>query len=442
MTNQQPPSDLDSRVESLCRSFADVGELDSITPLGPVAEAILKDNADPSGGATRAALIEAIRGGKHVELRARATTFRQRDGSPNKNFLRFKSSKLTEIAASFAGKPFLLDHNKWAQDARMGTIEESEAVPLAGGWTGFRQTLRIVKPHGVISILDGTIDRFSIGWDPRGQVMCTAHGVDVRSRKSCYWTENCYPGKLVEVDGEKKIAEYEWQSTEGLETSGVNSPAVSGTKIENIKTALAAELGLAPSLPAKDPKMPRFPLLLAALALPSTGAAAELGDGDDGTVAARVTELRSELAAATSERDTALKRATDAEATVASLTAQIAKLTGDKVDALLEAKGYRAGKLIRGKNEKSESVASLREPRLRRIAKEDGIAALEAELAEMPVVVPLDRVELAEEDPNPRTTVGDLPDTVLASTAKQLGIKPEDLKAHHDNLRGRAGGKN
>ena len=436
-----PQSDLEGAPRALfvC-SHADVATLESIEALGDVAAAILKDNAGGELDArARAALIEAVRAGKHVELRARAITFRQRDGSPNKNFLRFKSSKLGEIAASFVGKPFLLDHSKSYQQARMGTIEESEAVPLAGGWVGFRQTLRAVKPHAVVSILDGTLDRFSIGWDPRGTVICTAHGVDVRSKKSCYWLEDCYPGKLVEVDGETKIAEYEWQSTEGLESSGVNTPAVSGTKIENVRAALAAELSLTPDheTERKDRPMP-FPKLAAALAL------ATLAEGDDDRAGVIVTELRAELAAANAEKSAAIKRAELAEkdaAEVAPLRARVAELESKQVDAILEAQGYRAGKLIRGKDAEGKSVPSAREVRLRRIAAEPGgLAALEAELAELDVVVPIGQRELSEVDPTPRTRLavgGDIPPAVLASTAKQMGLSVEELSTHAATLSGK-----
>lgn len=453
-TNREP--ELDDKnpagLATFCRSFASTAELEAIEPLGDTALAILKDTGGDLAK-SKPALIEAVRAGKHVELKTRAITFRQKDGSPNKNYLRFKSSKLGDIASSFAGKPFLVDHNKWSQSARKGTILSSEGVPLAGGWFGFRQVLHVVKPDAVISVLDGTIDAFSIGWDPRGEVRCTAHNVDVRSRKSCYWTEGCYPGKLVEVDGEKRIAEYEWQSTEGLEVSGVNTPAVSGTKIENI-AALAAELGLtrpAHTEPArKDRPMSRFALLFAALAIPAKRQS-ELADLDDDKLDARlaetVTELRGELSAANEEKSAAIKRAELAEKSsgdVAAQLAELAKLKAAQIDSVLEIKGYRAGKLIRGKDKDGKNVPSAREARLRRIAKEDGLEAMEAELAELEVVAKVGAPVLTEDDPNPRPslTASEIPGNVLASTAKQLGLTVEELSEHHAKLTGRSSGDN
>lgn len=426
-----------SPIVSLCSSFGELAELEAISVVDGDAsiQAILRNTENGAIDArARAALIEASRAGKHVELSARAITFRQKDGNPNKNYLRFKSSKLEAIGASFVKRPFLLDHNTWSQSSRMGTILESEAVPLAGGWVGFRQQLHAVKPHGVQSILDGTLDQFSIGWDPRGQVMCTAHGVDVRSRKSCYWTEGCYPGKLVEVDGVTKIAEYEWQDTTGTETSGVNSPAVSGTKIEDVKTALAAELSLTP--PTDNRKDPDDMNLLASLA--TILGVATLTEAD---ASSRVKELADGKLAAEQERDTALARSKELDTKVAELEAKVAEIEGGRVDTILAA-AYDAGKLIRSKDKDGKDQPSPREARLRRIAKEpNGIASLEAELAEMPAIIPIKRSELREEDPNPRPSHGPISRSVLESTARQMGLSVEELEEHQTMLAGGAGTK-
>ena len=416
-------------IGSMCRSFAELGELEAIEVEGAGA-AILRDSGGVLDAAAKAKLIEAVRGGSHVELSIRAITFRQRDGSPNKNHLRFKRSKLGDIATSFVGKPSLVDHDKHSQSSRIGTITASEAVPLPGGWTGFRQTIRVVKPHAVISVLDGTIDRFSIGWDPRGTVICTVHKVDVRSRASCYWKEDCYPGKSVEVDGKAEIAEYEWQSTEGLETSGVNTPAVTGTKIEDIRTALAAELSLSIEPEhsddyRKDPRMN-----LAAMLATVLGANATLSEAD---LVRGVEDLKSGKLAAEQERDSAIKRAELAESKIAE--AQAAELS-TKVDAIL-ADAYKAGKLLKSRDKVTgAALASPRETFLRRIAKSDGLAALEAELAEYPIVVPVGRVVLDEVDPSPKASSGPLSASVLASTAKQLGLSVDELTTHANTLSG------
>lgn len=433
--SQPPKSDERTPIASLCRSFADLAQFDDVEALGELAASILREHNGAMGAVgspARAALIEAVRAGKHVELRVRATVFRQKDGAPNKNFLRFKSSKLEAGAPTWNGQPFLVDHDKWSQSSRKGTIESSEAVPLAGGWTGFRQTIRVVKPDAVISVLDGTIDRFSIGWDPSAPIHCTVHGVDVRSRASCYRLEGCYPGKAWTIDGETKIAEYEFQSIAGLETSGVNTPAVTGTKIEDVRAALAAELGLAANPePQKETPEMRYPLLVAALSMTVAGDT----DPDDATLASKVEELAAGKLAAEQERDAAITRANELAAKVVELEAAAKLAEASQVDAVLAA-AYKAGKLIRGKDADGKDVASPREVRLRKIAKVDGLSALEAELSEMPVVVPVGRAELEEEDPNPRPARGPIPSSVLASTAKQLGLKPEELSAHANLING------
>ncbi len=430
------PSETKPAIASLCRSFADAAELELLDVGGDVASAILREAGGKLDGAAKAKLIEAVRAGQHVELAIRAITFRQRDGSPNKNFLRFKSSKLGEIATSFVGKPALVDHNKWSQSARIGTIEASESVPLAGGWTGFRQTIRVVKPDAVISVLDGTIDRFSIGWDPRGTVLCTVHKVDVRSKASCYWKEDCYPGKTVDVDGSAQVAEYEWQSTEGVETSSVNTPAVSGTKIEEVRSALAFELEIHEPRPHQLDIGEALRMTIINRLGPILGLGDSLTDADADRIVTSVKETAAGKLAAEQERDSALTARDEATKRAELFAAKVAQLEGDKVEAALAA-AYKAGKMIRGKDEAGNSTPSPREPRLRRIASEqDGLAALELELAEMPVVVPVGHQVLADEDPNPRPTSGPLDRSVLASTAKQLGIPVEELEAHDQLLRG------
>jgi phage head maturation protease len=186
--------------------------------------------------AERNKLIESVRAGKQLPLDVLATTFRQKDGTPNRRFLRFKPGALAAVAKSYVGMPLILDHNAWDQQARIGTITASELVQDAGG-QAFRQTLNIVKPEAVISVLDGTIDRFSIGWSGTGPVHCTVHQLDVRGRGSC----GCWPGDKVLVDGVSKTVEYEFQSAEGTEVSAVNVPAVKGTGISDVRAALAAE---------------------------------------------------------------------------------------------------------------------------------------------------------------------------------------------------------
>lgn len=371
----------------------------------------------------RREIIKAVRGGDHVELQVRARTFRQRDGSPNKNFLRLNPEKLAEAAASFVNKPMLLDHRSWSQGARVGTILESEAQQQGHGWTAFVQTLHVVKPDAVISVLDGTLDRFSIGWSRNGgAVLCTVHKVDVTKRGSC----GCWPGDVVDVEGAKQTVEFQWQTPEGTEVSGVNDPAVSGTRIEDVRAALAIELNLQRHEQLSEGIVMNLVTTLAAI----LGCAAT-----DAEVSRAAEKIKNELAdekrarlAAEQERDTARTERDTAKKTAA---AAVAKSLATQVDGLIEG-AYKAGKLRYGRDDEGKAIPSKREARLRRIAKDDGIDALKAELDDMEVVVPLNKRQL--DDDGSRGGGDSNEGGALASVAEQLGLDVKDVQAEYDNL--------
>lgn len=397
-----------------CASTIEPSEIAILEVIGIEAQ-LLSGKLDAD---KKKAAIEAVRAGKHVELSVQAITFRQRDGSPNKNFLRLKTEKLGEIAASFVGKPFLLNHNKWDQEARMGTIIASELVELAHGWAGFRQTIRVVKPHAVISVLDGTIDAYSIGWDPAGKILCTAHQTDVRGKGRC----GCWPGDKVEIDGKNVVSEYEWQATEGLETSAVNTPAVTGTKNEEVRTALAAELSISPPTSFDDPPQKEATMKNVNAIL---GLAA---DAPEENAVRLITELRNGKIGAEQERDTARAELATAKTKITTLEQGV---LGVQVEALIES-AYKEGKLRMGRDDDGKAVPSTKEARLRRIAKEDGIAGLRAELKDMEVVVPINQRQGGEDPPKTPATSND---AALASTANQLGLEVKDLAGFYNEER-------
>jgi hypothetical protein len=204
----------------------------------PVATALKASRTEDRD--QRRELITAVRGGQHVELVVRARVYRQKQGEPNRRHLRFKVDQLEPIARSFKDIPLLINHDTNDQGARKGTILTSELVTDPDGAAVFEMTFSVVKPDAVISILDGTLDRFSISWFPTGEVICTVHRTDVGGPGACA----CWPGDIVNVDGRPQIVEYEFQSAEGKELSGVNVPAVRGTRIEDVRAALAAERGI------------------------------------------------------------------------------------------------------------------------------------------------------------------------------------------------------
>lgn len=405
-----------------CRSDAVAFDLDGdiVVHLAAGPQTLKLDDAKG-----RHQLINSIRAGQHAEIDVLATTFRQKDGTPNRRFLRHKPEALGALASSFVGMPMLLDHDTHTQAARVGTIRTSELSTHGGtGWSSFKMGLRVVKPDAAISVLDGTLDRFSIGWSATGPVMCTAHGVDVRSSQRC----GCWPGDTVMLDGKPHTVEYEFQSAEGTEVSAVNVPAVKGTGITDIRSALAAELGFEAHVhhsPARSEMA--FARLAAILGITSLAAPTD----EDGAVRA-AEGLQRRALAAEQERDTALSRVKTLET---ELTA--AKTVGVKaaVDAAIEG-AYRDGKLRMGRDSEGAAIVSRYEPMLRKLAASEGIDALKAELAGMPKIVPIGERPL-DKNPEPaKGSPGELSDDEKA-VADQLGIDHKDYLEQKRKMGGR-----
>lgn len=215
--------------------------------------------------------LKRLRDGDIIELELEAVTYIQRP-TPNRNFVRFDKKILTAFAKSFTGQPFLADHASYSLASRGGTILASKAEKTEDG-AQFRQRLQLVKPWAVEGALDGTIDRFSIGWSRTAAVICSIHGGNVF--RDC----DCYPGAKADGKNEGKVVEFVFTGADGTEVSGVNVPAVVGTGIESItqlaaldRATLAGILGdetiaTPPERKNMDPK------ILAALNLPSNATA-------------------------------------------------------------------------------------------------------------------------------------------------------------------------
>jgi hypothetical protein len=195
-------------------------------------------SADALSAAELSALLADVRGnpGSTVRLAVDATTYLQ-GAEPNHNFIRFREGSMRALARSFVGRPFLRDHNTHDFTARGGTITASELVEAGDGTRAIRQTIELVKPWAVEAALDGTLDRFSIGWRATGPVTCTVcdapylHG---------YWpTCEHRLGETYEVRKVSRLAEAEFSASEGVEVSGVSVPAVENTSIDAIRAALA-----------------------------------------------------------------------------------------------------------------------------------------------------------------------------------------------------------
>jgi hypothetical protein len=160
----------------------------------------------------------------------------------NANFLHFKPSEMGRVARSFKSRPFLRDHDRNDLLARGGTIQKSEAIETADRVV-MSQSVRLVKPWAVEAALDGTLDAFSIGWDPPGHsfkarrdsINCTVCGCSMFSSDCPH-----LPGDEAKVDGsdETFIVEAEFKGAKGAEVSAVTFPAVQGTKVDSIRQAL------------------------------------------------------------------------------------------------------------------------------------------------------------------------------------------------------------
>lgn len=239
----------------------------------PIAQcAIFAGGAELSTAEARADLLAKVRSGEFSgPLDVRITSYVQRV-TPNRNFVRFGRGTLRKGAHSFKGQVALVDHAQREQAARIGTITESKAVKNDTGEIAFQQTLSVVKRHAIESVLDGTIDRWSIGWYPTGPIDCSAcKGPMFGKASTCpHW-----PGDALEGGGNVEAIYTAW---EGVEVSAVNVPAVLGTGVDEIRAALAAEReGLSNTAPpAPGSKVMDIEALRKAFNLPASATEADI----------------------------------------------------------------------------------------------------------------------------------------------------------------------
>jgi hypothetical protein len=168
--------------------------------------------------AERREMLKAVRAGDLIELDVDVVAFRAI--YPNANYMRFYDEDLLTLATTFAGQPFLANHDTHRIDNRLGTIKASH---LQG--KEIFQTIKITTRTGLEAYLQGTIDRFSIGWYYKG-VNCSICNTD--------WFQcNHWPGHTYPVGREDTptVCELFFTSPTGKETSAVNVPAVPGTRV-------------------------------------------------------------------------------------------------------------------------------------------------------------------------------------------------------------------
>ena len=362
MQEYSPPTTLDSSCEVL--------GLRALDASGPsLADAAARD-----------ALLQEVRAGRLVRLELDAVVFAQTP-EPNRKFVRFAPDMLERFAKSFEGAPFLRDHDQQDLAARGGTVLSSQLIPdhrlrryARQTVPAIRQTIQLVKPWAVEAALDGTLDRFSIGWFPNADVLCTACGNPMFSLDCEHFPGDEFDGE----GGSKRRVELLYTDAEGVETSGVAVPAVRGTGVDEIRTALAA---------ARRPRKerPMHPKLTSLLSL-AEGA-------DENALAAAVEGI-------TSERDqlkTLLAAERDAhetlKASLEALQGEIAKREADelaaKTDALVE-RAKAEGRIRPKRDAKGAELASEIEKTIRRLAAGPGGLPVAAEFVDgLAQVIPI-----------------------------------------------------
>jgi hypothetical protein len=329
----------------------------------------------PIGRAERLELLGRLRAGEHIELQAEILGFIQRE-TPNRNYVRFKPGILPSFSTSFRGVPFLRDHASRDYLARGGKVVSTTFQHREDGSKAIAFKLHLVKAWAVEGFLDGTIDRFSIGWARTGPVVCSLDDKPL-------WGPGCcmhWPGDV--VDG--KVCEVLYTGAEGTESSAVNGPAVVGTGIESVRGLKAefdgtAVLNAILGTQAQEPIMD-LTKILAALNLPA--------DATPEQIAAAIAERDSKLAAAASDAELARAQLGEAKTKLAEIETRATTAEGlskqQKIDgAIASLKSSRKLQIVHGGQSKVEM-------HLRKLAESDLelFTARCAEIGEGPDVRP------------------------------------------------------
>lgn len=207
----------------------------------------LRAGGDAITTSRRDELLTKLAAGEYVEIEVDILAFEQIDGQRNRKNVRFRDGALVKMGRTGKNTPFLRDHEQWDVLARGGTIGESTTAKVADGHYQIRQTLKVTVPWAVEGFLRGTLDRFSIGWNPTGDVLCSACNKPVFTR--CYHFPGDRLREELDDDGGKRLVRdraggmvVEWIFTEAelIETSAVSVPAVPSAQIEGIRAALSA----------------------------------------------------------------------------------------------------------------------------------------------------------------------------------------------------------
>lgn len=357
----------------------------------------------------RDALLAKCSTGEYVELFIDILAFEQTP-KPNRNAIRFADDALDELAASGVNTVFLADHDQRTAAQRGGTIVAS-TLERKGTKAQLRQTVKLTHPAFVANALRGLVDRFSIGWERKGPVLCSI--CNTSFYKCAHWPGETY---------DKKVCEVVFTKAGLLETSTVNVPAVPQAQIEGIRAALALDRGPLPQ--SKGTRMNEE--LIALLGLAATASDTEI------TEAVKKLQAKSETLAA---RNATLE--VDMKLVAEQLAAHAATEAQRTEDAFF-AEALAQGKLAAN----SPEIESLR--KLYRLDANEVRAMLAARAPITPVGQPLQSagktVEASADDSDAAIV------KALAARAKlepqayvalldKLGVKTsEDLRRHAERV--------
>lgn len=370
-----------------------------VMSIGGALKLYVPDEAAEGGFAlsavTRQQLLTALRSGEFTgPLLVEATTFIQRP-TPNRNYSRFARGTLRAGARSFVGQVVLLDHDQRSQQARIGTIVKSVADKDAEGNVTFVMTLSIVKQHAIESVLDGTIDRFSIGWFPTGTIACSVHEQPLFGPGCC----TCWPGDT--VNGKKVEAVF--TSWEGVEVSAVNVPAVVGTGIDQIRAALTA-LRSDDNIGGKTATTQKKETTM--------NIRSYLGLADTAT--------DDEVQAALTAKDAAMTvlktQVAEQQALAASNEAQLAAARAARIDTSIAA-AYADGRLAVVRDSSGKQIASELETRIRSVASASADSAIAL----------LDALPKMHPNGNPAALQSNLPAAPVVTPATQTSSQLDNM---------------
>ena len=321
----------------------------------------------------RLELLAALGNKEIVELEVDIRAFQQQDGVANRNYMRFKNSTLRKFAKSFAGVPLLRDHNSGELEARAGTILSAKAVPIEGG-LAFEMTARVTAAFAVKALLEGNLDRFSIGWDFPGLDTLECSECKAEVFTDCYH----FPGD--KLDNGSRV-EFVFTVVDGTEVSAVSVPAVKGTGLEGVRSALS-QAGFSRPVDNRDESAEDHNMKNIAKTLGLKN------DADESTIVAGIGALLARAETAESALSTERTSHAETTASVAALELKVTELGAASLDRDINALCAEfSGCLVSERDAEGKLSAGKLETEIRKLAAKD-IEGARAMLEAIPSQVP------------------------------------------------------